>query len=118
MHASSSSHNSARVTKNALGIVNEDCESSRQNNNSSFPWSRSLYNSFLPLFAKPSTERSRASEQVNCFKVFLLLEAYLNLCYYLFLIPFRIAKDDGGVYKVVTNTAQQVSSQASTLKIV
>lgn len=115
MHSSSSSNNTTGGgTKKVLGLgLSDDGESCgggnvtdvRQNN--SFPWGRSLYNILLPLFIKhgPQGEQQLTSN----FKVFLLLEAYLNLCYYLFLIPFRIAKDSRGVYHVRTNVIQQVN---------
>lgn len=45
---------------------------------------------------------------VNSFKVFLILESYLNVCYFLFLVPFRFSKNHRGVYHVKTNILQQV----------
>lgn len=117
MHSSSSSNNTTGGgTKNALGLGlsddGESCGGGRvvgvpQNN--SYPWSRSLYNTFLPLFIKPGPQGEQ--QLTNNFKVFLLLEAYLNLCYFLFLIPFRIAKDSRGVYQVTTNVIQQVNKK-------
>ncbi|CAL8144754.1 unnamed protein product [Orchesella dallaii] len=58
----------------------------------------------------PVIETTSVELEHSTFHVFILLEPFLNVCFFLLLIPFRIVKNSQGFYERKRNLIQQIFS--------